>query len=111
MDKLGRYRRVIRDVIKEYASYKPSNGQIETEAIIDAEKDHYAVMHVGWDGVRRVHGCVIHINISGGKVWVQHDGTNRPVVKELTAAGIPQEEIVLAFHPVHLRHLTGYAVQ
>ena len=30
--------------------------------------------------------------------------------RELIAAGIPQEDIVLAFHPARLRHLTGFAV-
>ena len=30
-------------------------------------------------GARRVHGCVSHIDIRGRKVWVQHDGTSRPV--------------------------------
>jgi hypothetical protein len=30
--------------------------------------------------------------------------------EELLAAGIPREDIVLAFHPAELRHLTGFAV-
>ena len=68
MDRLDRYRQIVRRVIEEYASYKPSNGQIDTEAIADPEHDHYEVMHVGWDGERRVHGSVIHIDIIDGKV-------------------------------------------
>lgn len=110
MDKLERYRSIVRAIIEEYASYKPSHGQIETEAIVDSEHDHYEVMHVGWDGPRRVHGSVVHLDIRDGKVWLQYDGTNRPVADELIAAGIPQEDIVLAFHPARLRHLTGFAV-
>jgi hypothetical protein len=110
MDKLDRYREIVRRVIEDYASGKPSNGQIETEAIIDPEHDHYEVMHVGWDGQRRVHGSVVHIDIIGDKVWLQYDGTNRPVADELIAAGIPQQDIVLAFHPADVRPLTGFAV-
>jgi XisI protein len=109
MDTLERYREIVRDVIREYASYKPSNGEIETEAIVDPEKDHYEVMHVGWDGPRRVHGSVIHIDIIGDKIWIQYDGTNRPVAEELVAAGIPREAIVLAFHPPFVRPHTGFA--
>jgi hypothetical protein len=67
-------------------------------------------MHVGWDGWRRVHGTVIHLDIHDGKVWIQYDGTNRPVADELIAAGIPKEDIVLAFHPADLRIHTGFAV-
>ena len=110
MDKLNQYREIVRRLVEEYARYKPSHGQIETEAIIDPAKDHYEVMHVGWDGVRRVHGTVVHIDIHGDKVWVQYDGTSRPVAEELVAAGIPREDIVLGFHPAEVRPLTGFAV-
>jgi hypothetical protein len=110
MDKLKRYRKIVRAIIEDYASGKPSNGQIDTEAIMDRERDHYEVMHVGWDGDRRVHASVVHIDIIGGKVWLQYDGTNRPVADELIAAGIPQEDIVLAFHPKRVRPLTGFGV-
>jgi hypothetical protein len=105
-----RYREIVRRIVEEYASYKPSHGQIETEAIVDPVKDHYEVMHVGWDGQRRVHGSVVHIDIIGGKVWVQYDGTSRPVADELVAAGIPREDIVLGFHPANVRPLTEFAV-
>ena len=108
MDKLDRYRRIIRDVIADYARYKPSHGRIETEAVVDCDRDHYEVMHVGWDGVRRVHGAVIHIDIQGGKVWLQYDGTSRPVADELVASGIPREDIVLGFHPADIRQLSGF---
>jgi uncharacterized iron-regulated membrane protein len=110
MDKLTHYREIVRKVINEYASYKPSHGRIETEAIVDPEKDHFEVMHVGWDGERRVHGSVIHIDIIDGKVWIQYDGTNWPVADALVEAGIPQQEIVLAFHPERLRQYTDFAV-
>ena len=63
MDKRERYRLIVSRLIEEYASYKPSHGQIETEAIVDRVKDHYEVMHVGWDGSRRIHGSVVHIDI------------------------------------------------
>ena len=108
MDKLNHYREIVRRIIEEYASFKPSHGKIDTEAIIDTNRDHYEVMHVGWDGVRRVHGSVVHIDIHDEKIWIQYDGTNRPVAEELEAAGVPREDIVLAFHPAELRKHTGY---
>jgi hypothetical protein len=108
MDKLDRYRGIVIRLIQTYASYKPSHGKIETEAIVDRDRDHYEVMHVGWDGVRRVHGAVVHIDIHDGKIWIQYDGTSRPVAEELVEAGIPRDDIVLAFHPAELRSLSGF---
>jgi hypothetical protein len=110
MDRVEQYRLIVRRLIEEYAGYKPSHGQIETEAIVDRDKDHYEVMHVGWDKARRVHGSVVHIDIIDGKIWVQYDGTTQPVAEELVAAGIPREDIVLGFQPPKVRHLTDFAV-
>jgi hypothetical protein len=109
MDRVEQYRQIVRRIIEDYASVKSSRGKIRKEAIVDPEKDHYEVMHVGWDGDYRVHGSVLHIDIIDGKIWVQCDNTNRPVVDELEAAGVPRSDIVLAFHPEQLRPLTGYA--
>jgi hypothetical protein len=64
----------------------------------------------GKNGRRRVHGVVLHFDIIDGKFSVQYDGTDRPVVEELEAAGVPREDIVLAFHSPDTRRLTGYAV-
>jgi hypothetical protein len=109
MDRLDRYRQIIRQNLAEYARYKPANGEIDNELVVDAERDHYELLHIGWDRGVRVHGPVIHIDVIGDKVWIQYDGTNRPVADELMAAGIPQQDIVLAWHPRELRHHTGFA--
>ncbi len=110
MGDIERYKEIVQNLILEYATYKPSHGDINTEAIIDSDQGHYEVLHVGWDRDRRVHGIAIHIDIIGDKVWIQHDGTSPGVAEELVEAGIPREAIVLAFHPAHLRQHTGFAV-
>jgi hypothetical protein len=110
MDRTEHYRVIVRRLIEEYARHTPSHGQIEAEAVVDPERDHYEVMHVGWDGARRVHGCVVHLDIRDGKIWVQHDGTSRPVAEELLRAGIPREDIVLGFHPAEVRRHTSFAL-
>jgi hypothetical protein len=110
MDRIDRYRQIVGHLIEEYARYKPSHGEIETEAVVDRQGGHYELLHVGWDGQRRVHGSVVHIDIRDGKIWVQYDGTSRPVAEELVAAGIPREDIVLGFHPVEVRKHTDFAV-
>lgn len=109
MDTLNEYRRIIRDLIREYAGFKPAVGDIETEVILDEPNDHYELMQSGWVGIYRVHGSVLHIDIRGGKVWIQHDGTEDGVAEELVAAGIPRDKIVLAFKHPNVRPLTDYA--
>lgn len=110
MEKLARYRQLVCELVERYAGYKFSYGQIETHAIIDTKRDHYLVMDVGWNGQSRVHHIVFHIDIINGKIWFQYNSTDRGIVDELIAAGIPKEDIVLAFHPADIRPHTGFAV-
>ncbi len=104
------YRAIVQEIIKKYGRYKPANGNIRTEIIIDSEQDHYELVHAGWDGSNRIHGSVIHIDIIDGKIWVEHDGTSTGVVEDLEQAGIPKEHIVLGFKSPEVRKYTGYAV-
>lgn len=110
MDTLTHYRQIVRQLMEEYAQFKPSHGQIDVELIIDEDKGHYELMYVGWDAHRRVHGSVIHIDIISDKVWIQHDGTSAVIADELVEKGIPREAIVLGFRPEHVRPHTGFAV-
>ena len=109
MDQLTRYRGILRQVLKDYC-HRPSHGDIAPEAVIDAEGNHFELMLVGWDGQRRVHGCVLHMDLIDDQVWIQFDGTSRGVAWDLEEAGIPREDIVLAFKPVHLRPHTKFGV-
>jgi hypothetical protein len=110
MDKLTHYREIVKRIVEEYASYKPSHGQIESYPVIDTQGDHYLAMQAGWDKERRIQGAFVHLDIINGKIWIQYDGTSRPVARELVEAGIPKEDIVLAEKPPHIRQYTGYGI-
>jgi len=110
MDTLDTYRQCIEKVLRDYAQLPYAYGEVEREVVSDRHGDHYLLLAVGWDGVQRVHGSVVHIDIINGKVWIQRDGTEHGIAEELVAAGISRDHIVLAFHPADLRQYTGYAV-
>jgi len=110
MDKSNQYRVVIQRILTQHAAQKSSIGQIETLALFDEHNDNYLVMDVGWDRTGRVHSVFLHLHIKNGKVWVEVDGTERGVAEELLGAGIPKEDIVLAFYRPERRQLTEFAV-
>lgn len=110
MDKVSQYREIARQLVIKYSQYKPANADVVTEAVIDESRGHYEVMQVGWQGERRVHGSIIHIDIIDDKVWLQHDGTNAVIADELVEAGIPAHDIVLGFRLPRVRQYTGFAV-
>ena len=111
MDRVATYRDIIKRILREYAQWKPTYGEIEVETVFDDAQGHYEMLYMGWEGRRRVHGTVIHVDIRNEKVWVQFDGTESGITEELVAAGIPRERIVLGFHSPHKRKLTPYAVE
>jgi hypothetical protein len=80
------------------------------ETTFDESRDHYEILYSGWVRNERIHGPMLHVDIRGGKFWIQHDGTEGGIAHELVAAGVPADHIVLAFHAPQDRHLTGFAV-
>ena len=67
-------------------------------------------MNVGWDGHRRVYGCVLHLDIKNNKIWIQQNMTEMRVAQELVDLGVAKEDIVLGFQVPEMREYTGYAV-
>ncbi|MGF1991641.1 MAG: XisI protein [Nostoc sp. ZfuVER08] len=110
MNILDNYRRIIKQVLVPYTQIPYSYGDLKCQTIFDRENDSYLLITLSWDGVKRIHGCLVHIDIIDDKIWVQRDDTEDGVTHELVAAGIPKEKIVLAFHPQNVRQHTGYAV-
>jgi hypothetical protein len=110
MAKLEQYRTFVKQLIKQYGAYKPSYGDIDVETVFDTEHDHYELINVGWHQDQRIRGAVLHIDIKNGKIWIQHDGTERGVANDLVEWGVPKEDIVLAFHAPYRRQYTGFAV-
>lgn len=110
MDKIAQYRSVIKKILQEQTHYKPAHDDIEPMVVFDETHDHYQLLLLGWDMSRRVHSVIIHIRIHNGKVWLEHDGTDTHIARQLVDAGIPKEDIVLAFHPPDKRPYTDFAV-
>ncbi|GAB1544880.1 hypothetical protein NUACC21_75560 [Scytonema sp. NUACC21] len=48
--------------------------------------------------------------IATNKIWIEEDWTEDGVATDFLQKGIAPEEIVLAFHPPHVRQYTEFAV-
>ncbi len=110
MDKLENYRKVIEQVLEKYAVIPFAYGNLESEAIFDRRKDRYLLMTVGWEKGRRVHSCLVHIDIINNKIYIQRDGTEDGIATDLERESVPKSDIVLAFHEPEMRKYTEYAV-
>ncbi|MGF1512355.1 MAG: XisI protein [Elainellaceae cyanobacterium] len=107
--KLAQYRQWVQQLLATHNQFKPSYGDLEQFVILDTQNDHYQLGTVGWDGDRRIFSCLIHIDIKGDKIWIQHDGTEAGVANELVELGVAKQSIVIGFHDPNARKHTEFA--
>jgi len=107
---LDQWRELIENILQAYAGIPYRYGDVVTYLVVSRDRNHYLLIHEGWENQHRVHGTIVHAEIRDGKIWIHYDGTEDGITDELVAAGVPKDHIVLAFHPPHVRSHTGYAV-
>ena len=110
MGDVENYRACVQQVIERHAHQPTLSTDSDVQTIFDTVHDHYQLVHVGWRQQHRIYGCIIHVDIKDGKIWIQHDGTEIGIANELVTLGIPKEDIVLAFHAPYKRRFTEFAV-
>lgn len=112
MDRVTAARAALDQIVRRVAGHFNQNPNLETFVVTDAEHDQYGLFRFGWEAGtgRRVSNTVFLARIKDGKVWIEQDNTDLTLAEELLWAGVPREDIVLAFHPPEMRHLTEFAV-
>lgn len=110
METVETYRTVIQQILSTYADIPYSQPGIQAQTVFDQHGDHYLILLIGREGAKRVHGCLVHLDIIQNKIWIQRDGTEEGIATELLQAGIPKEQIVLGFRSPALRKHTEFAI-
>jgi hypothetical protein len=107
MDKLEKHRAAIKQVLQKYAALPRRN--MESETVFDDAANRYLLVVQGWQGAKRIYYCAAHLEIINDKIWIQRDGTEDGLARELEKNGIPKNEIVLGFHEPEARPFTEYS--
>ena len=108
-EKIEHYRALVLQLLRTDAqAIQPSHGEIETLMLVDQHQDSYMLLYLGWSGSVRHHDVIVHIRIRDEKIWIERDGTTEGFANALVAAGVPAEDIELAFHHPRKRPFTGF---
>ncbi|MEG5016481.1 MULTISPECIES: XisI protein [unclassified Microcoleus] len=113
MDQLIEYPKLIKRILTEYlelCNNRPSQPDLETFLITDEQNGHYIWMNLGWQKGDRITGITVYVRIRDGKFWIEEDWTEDGIATDLVRAGVPKEDIVLAFHEPAMRQYTDFAV-
>lgn len=107
---IEQYRELIQRLIEKHSRYDDDDRDVEAHIAFDRERDCYVMFHLGWRGEKRVYGCVMHIEIKDGKIWIQRDGIEAGIANELIELGVPKSDIVLGYRSPYMRQFTELAV-
>lgn len=112
MDKLSEYRQITKAGFSKYAEILRRSTLEDREVVLvfDEESDNYLLLKLGWKGYHRLWGTSLHIRIRDGKFWIEEDGLEEGFATDLLEAGVPKDDIVLAFHHPKRRPYTEFAV-
>ncbi len=109
-EKLIFYQQIVQELLMKYSQNKPAYGEIEVETVFDTQRNHYQIIHLGWQHNRWIHQCVMHLDIRNEKIWIFYNSTEHDIAAELVSLGVPKQDIVLGFHPPFMRELSDYGV-
>lgn len=109
MEKSTAYRQLIKDAIRAQA-LPPTQEGIEVATLFDDESGQYQLLYFGWHQKKRTYTVLLHVRLHDGKIWIERDGTFEGFANIMLEAGVPREEIVLAFHSPWKRQFTDFAV-
>jgi hypothetical protein len=112
MDKLTEYPQLIKRILNDHVELcnRTPDVDIETFLVIDELNGHYIWMNLGWSKGERITGMTVYVRIRNGKFWIEEDWTEDGIATELVHAGVPKEDIILAFHEPKMRQYTDFAV-
>jgi len=110
MERLSFYQSCVRELVKRHSASETAENGIQSQVVIDTENNHYQVLDIGWEGMKRIYYCFIHLDIQDGKIWIQRNMTEADLAQELLDMGVPKDDIILGLHPPYKRPYTGYGV-
>ncbi|MBI1761999.1 MAG: XisI protein [Acidobacteria bacterium] len=108
MDQLTKYRELIKQILTEYVTLtkRTKTTGPESQLLMDDVRGHYMWLKLGWEKGRRVQYITVYVRLCDGKLWIEEDWTEDGIATELLRAGVPQEDIVLAFNAPDSRSQT-----
>jgi hypothetical protein len=99
MDKVVRYRQILRKVIESTAALLSQGNQVTILPVCDTDNDQYLMISLGWHKTgHREHAIVFHARICDGKILFEIDLTEEGVATLLIKDGIDENDIEFAWN-------------
>lgn len=112
MDKLAKYRNIIKKTLTEYHEWVSGSSNLQQDSclVFDEIHDQYFWLFMGWEGQKKFRNIQVHIRIKNEKIYIEEDWTEEGIATELLNEDVSKNDIVLAFHDPETRQYTDFAV-
>ncbi len=111
MDKELKYKKLVKEILTRYVEIdreQPREG-VDYFLVADEIQGHYLWTSLGWSGGKRTRYVHAHLRLKDEKIWIETDLTEQGIATDLLAAGVPKEDIVLAFHEPSMRQYSEFS--
>jgi hypothetical protein len=111
MDKELRYKKIVKEILSRYVEIdreQPTEG-IDYFLVADEDQGHFIWTSLGWSKGKRTRYVHAHLRVKDGKVWIETDLTEQGIATDLLVAGVPKDDIVLAFHEPSMRQFSEFS--
>lgn len=99
--KIEHHKKCVKELLLPYESLQTERSKVEL--IFDDERMRYMAVRVGWAERKRLHLCLVHIDICDGKIIIQCNNTEDLVIPKLEEMGVLRQDICSGFLPPELR--------
>ena len=106
---IAQYRASIKRLLSKYQALRTPWSEVEL--IFDDEHQHYMALRIGWLQHKRIHFCLVHIDIWDDLVVIPANNTEDLIDAELVALGVPEDKICLGLLPPDVRNYVNQPAQ
>lgn len=111
MDKIKKYKEILKKELTYQASIKISNApNLEHRLVVGNDETEFVIFLMGWENEIYRHGIIWHFGIENNKVYLYRNNTDIEIGEILVEKGIPKSDIVLEFVSKYERTIEGYAL-
>lgn len=101
----SKYQQAVKAFMQDITAFFGRDKKLQTQLIMDTERDHYQMVRLGWQGEHRLYNCSIHLDIIDDQIWIQCNNTEILIDEELERFGVPKSDVIIGFLPPTMREL------
>ncbi|MCB9156135.1 MAG: XisI protein [Caldilineaceae bacterium] len=109
MEPIAGYQESVKKILSQYEQLETEHSKVLL--LFDDMRMDYMAVRVGWMNQRRIHVCLVHIEIVDNHVVIHCNNTEDMIAAELVELGIPAAKIRLGFLPPEYQEYTSLPVK